>query len=330
MHFFVTGATGFLGGYVAAELLALGHSVTALVPTRDLARRVAHDGARPHVGSVTDAASMVRGMRGADGVFHVAGHRIGFADRKTAESINVDGTRNVLEVAARAGVAKIVYTSTLAVFSDTGGAVVDETYRFTGKHLTDYDRIKARVLDEVVRPMIEEGHPIVPVFAGAVYGPGDTSRMASVLSRYLRGRARFVAAEAAYCWARVEDSARAHVLAMDWGGPGESYIIGGEPHTVHDVLTRAGALVGRPHPPPPIPGWATVVPAAVARGVSKVIPRVRLFADRLRLAGGVTYLGSDARARRELRWNPRTLDDGLPEAVEWLLRDMLEPVARGQ
>jgi nucleoside-diphosphate-sugar epimerase len=327
MHFFVTGATGFVGGHVAADLLALGHSVTALVPTRDLARRIALDGVRPHIGSVTDPGSMLRGMRGVDGVFHVAGHRIGFADRKTAESINVDGTRNVLEVAARAGVARTVYTSTLAIFSDTGGTLVDESHRFTGRHLTEYDRIKARAYDEVVRPMIEQGHPVIPVLAGAVYGPGDTSRMASVLSRYLRGRARFVSAEAAYCWARVEDSARAHVLAMDWGEPGRAYIIGGDPHTVRHVLSRAGALVGRLRPPIAIPGRVTAIPAAVAGGASRVIPRLRPLADRLRVAAGITYLGDDSRARRELRWSPRSLDDGLPDAVEWLLRGLLEPVA---
>lgn len=323
MHYFVTGATGFLGGHVAAELLALGHTVTALVPNHDLARRIAVDGAIPHVGSVTDQASMRKGMVGADGVFHVAGHRIGFRDRRTAEAVNVEGTRNVLDLATRLGVGKVVYTSTLSVYSNTRGEIVDESYSFEGRHITAYDRIKARALSEVVQPLIDAGHPIVTVLPGAIYGPGDTSRMTAILGRFLRGRVRVVGAATAFCWAHVADSARAHILAMDWGETGRSYIIGGEPHTVHHVLTRAGEITGR-RPPLPVPPWSAALPAIVVGGLSTVVPGLRPAADRLRLARGVTYLGSDARARRDLRWDPRTLDEGLAEAVEWLLRTMVE------
>lgn len=327
MHYFVTGATGFLGGHLTAELLTSGHLVTALVPSRDLAREIgAYLGVNPHLGSVSDKASMRRGMVGVDGVFHVAGHQIGFADRKTAESVNVDGTRNVMELAVGLGIPKIVYTSTLSVFSDTRGKVVDESHRFSGRHLTEYDRIKARARDEVVQPMISDGAPIVVLMPGALYGPRDASRMATILNRYLRGKVLMAPAGTAYCWAHVEDSAYAHLLAMEHGEPGETYIIGGEPHTVRDVLARAGALVGRPHPPAPMPSWAAMAPAVAARAVSTVVPHLRSFADRLRVAAGVTYLGDDSKARRHLGWRPRGMDDGLLDAIEWLLRDMLEPV----
>ena len=98
MHYFVTGATGFVGGYVASQLLAAGHDVTALVRTRDDARDIAAYGVRPHIGSVTDKEGMRTGVRGADGVFHIAGHRLAFSDRKTMEAVNVLGSRNVFEL----------------------------------------------------------------------------------------------------------------------------------------------------------------------------------------------------------------------------------------
>lgn len=324
MHYFVTGATGFLGGYVTAQLLEGGHLVTALVGDREEARDIAEYGVRPHVATLTDKESLRRALRGVDGVFHMAGHRLAFDRRKTAEAVNVTGTRNILELVREHAIRKVIVTSSLAVHSDTGGAIVDETYRFSGKHLTMYDAIKAAVHYEVALPMMEKGLPAVLLLPGAMYGPRDTSLMADVLTRYLVGRARFVAARTAYCWARVEDVARAHLQAMEFGRPGESYIVGGEPHTVREVLAAAGRLVGRRLPPVPIPSWAVWPAAGTMRAVATVAPSLRPTADRLRVATGVTYLGSDAKAREELGFAPRSLAEGLPGAVEWLLRDRFE------
>lgn len=325
VRYFVTGVTGFLGGYVVADLLGAGHEVTALVSSRELATEVAAHGVNPHLGSVLDISSLRRGMATADGVIHTAGHRLRPGNRAMVESMVIDGTRNVLTAARGSGVPRVVCTSTLGIFSDTGGALVDESYRYTDKHLTEHDRIRAASYYEDILPLMKAGAPVMVVLTGAVYGPGDTSRMASVLSRFLRGRARVVPRSTAYCWAHVEDTARAHTLAMAWGEPGDTYIAGGEPHTVRDVLTRAATIVGRSRPPMAFPDWLATAPAAVIGGVSTVVPPLRPFAERLRLARGVTYLGSDAKARRQLGWDPRSLDDGLPEAIESLLRRLLEP-----
>ncbi len=324
MHYFVTGATGFLGGYVTAELLEGGHAVTALVADRDEARDIAEFGVRPHVGTLIDKEALRRGMRGVEGVFHLAGHRILYTRYKTAEAVNLTGTRNVLELVREHGIPRVVITSTIAVFSDTKGKVVDETYRHTGEHLTAYDRVKAGVHYDVALPMMEKGLPAILVLPGVVYGPRDTSLMADMLTRYLLGRARFVSASAAYCWGHVEDVARAHLQAMQFGKPGESYVIGGDPHTVRDVLTRAGKVVGRRMPPIPLPPWFVWPAAGMMRGLAAVAPPLRPVADRLRVATGVTYLASDAKARSELGFAPRSLEEGLPGAIEWLLRDRFQ------
>jgi nucleoside-diphosphate-sugar epimerase len=324
VHYFVTGATGFLGGYVTAQLLEGGHAVTALVTDRDEARDIAEYGVRPHVGSLLDKESLRRGMRQVDGVFHLAGHRVAYGDRKTAEAVNVTGTRHVLESVREHGVHRAVVTSTISVYSDTRGKSVDEGYRYTGTHLTDYDRIRAAAHYEVALPMIQKGLPAILLLPGAVYGPRDTSLMARVLTRYLLGRGRFVAAGTAYCWAHVEDVARAHLLAMQFGKPGEAYIVGGDPHRVREVLATAGRMVGRRLPPIPVPPWMVWPAATIARGAATLIPALLPAADRLRVATGVTYLASDAKARAELGFAPRTLEEGLPDAIEWLLRDRFD------
>ena len=326
MHYFVTGATGFLGSHVTARLLDGGHQVTALVRTGAEAREIAAYGVRPHVGSVVDKETLRRGMRGVDGVFHVAGSRVGFPDRKTAEAVNVDGTRHVFELVRELAIPKVVHTSTLSVLSDTHGEVVDETYHFTGKHVTDYDRVRARAHYEVALPMMQHGVPGVVLLPGAMYGPHDASVMAGMLGKYLLGKVHVVSAGAAYCWAHVADVAQAHVLAMEFGRPGEQYIVGGEPHTVRDVLSQAGGLVGRNRPPIPVPPSLVRPAAAVVRAAATIVPLWRLVADRLRVAAGVTYLGTDAKARSELGFDPRPLSEGMPDAIQWLLRDMFETV----
>jgi nucleoside-diphosphate-sugar epimerase len=143
MRYFVTGGTGFIGGCLVRQLAALGHEVVALVRSPASAGELARAGARLHPGDITEPGTLPGGMRGADGVFHVAGwYKLGSPDAAAAQRINVEGTRNVLGTMRDLCVPRGVFTSTLAVFSDTRGKRVDETYCYAGKHLTLYDRTK--------------------------------------------------------------------------------------------------------------------------------------------------------------------------------------------
>jgi dihydroflavonol-4-reductase len=141
MRYAMTGATGFVGGELSRQLRAAGHEVVALV--RDPAR--ATDlGVSLVRGDLDDSGALDELCTGVDGLFHVAGwYKLGTRDPDQGRRVNVDGTRNVLDAARRAGVPRVVYTCTLAVNSDTHGRVVDETYHFTGRHLSVYDETKA-------------------------------------------------------------------------------------------------------------------------------------------------------------------------------------------
>jgi nucleoside-diphosphate-sugar epimerase len=95
---------------------------------------------------------------------------------------------------------------------------------------------------------------------------------------------------------------------------------------VRSVLAAAGELAGRAYPPLPLPRWAVHPPAKALGGLATVLRSLRPTVERLRVAAGVTYLGNDAKARAELGFDPRTLEEGLPETVEWILRDSFESV----
>ena len=324
VHYFVTGATGFVGSYVTSQLLAAGHDVTALVRTREDGLDIAEYGVRPHIGSVTNKEGLRPGIRGVDGVIHSAGHRVTFSKRKTMHAVNVVGSRNVFELVRELSIPKCVFTSTLNAFSDTKGIAVDESHRFTGKHLTEYDRVRAEVHFDLALPMMNKGVPIVALLPGMVYGPRDTSPMAHLISRAMLNRVLAVSATTAYSWAHVMDVAHAHLLAMQFGRPGESYIVGGPGHTVREALKIAGKSAGRKRDPIPIPSWLARGAGTVVRELSYVVPRWRRTADRLRIAAGVTYLGDDSKARQELGFAPRSLAEGLPDAARASLGEMIE------
>ncbi|MEO8683066.1 MAG: NAD-dependent epimerase/dehydratase family protein, partial [Vicinamibacterales bacterium] len=148
-RYVVTGATGFVGGEIVKQLIGRGHQVAALVRSPEKAGMLKALSVELHQGDITDRESLRAPMLGADGVFHVAAwYKVGVVEPQ-AEHINVEGTRNVLETMREMGVTRGVYTSSVAVFSDTHGAVADESYRYEGPHLSEYDRTKWKAHYEV-------------------------------------------------------------------------------------------------------------------------------------------------------------------------------------
>ncbi len=315
MRVFVTGATGFIGGSVVRQLLARGDEVVALVRDPGRARHLTDAGVAVVRGDVTDRASLVEPMTGADAIVHLAAwYHLGVNAPAQAWASNVDGTANVLDVMADRGIPRGVVTSTLAVNSDTHGRMVDEDYHFAGRHLSLYDATKAEA-HRVARTRIAEGLPLTIVMPGLVYGPGDPSPLGQTLRSWLRGRLPAVPSGTEYCWAHVEDIAAGHLLALDRGRPGESYIIAGERATLVEAMRLAARVAGR-LAPLTVPARAMRSLAPVAGLAGRVLPLPSTYtAEGLRIAAGPTYLGSNEKARRELGYVPRPLAAGWSQTV---------------
>jgi nucleoside-diphosphate-sugar epimerase len=328
MRYALTGGTGFIGGVLARHLVEAGHSVHALVRDAGRADELRRLGVRLFAGDVTAPETLPPLMAGVDGLFHVAAwYKIGARDREAASRVNVEGTRHVLEAMRAAGVAKGVYTSTIAVHSDTRGRTVDETYRHEGPLANEYERTKWLAHYEVALPMAAAGLPLVIVQPGVVYGPGDTSSVRAAVLDFLDGRLPVLPAGTAMSWAHVEDVARGHVLAMERGRPGESYILAGEALSFVEVFRRAERFTGvrgpRVHPPPAM----TRASAALMGLVEKVVPLPPMFTgEGLRLMAGTTYLASSAKAERELGYVSRPFDEGWRETLAHELRLLGRPV----
>lgn len=321
MTYLVTGATGFIGGRLARRLLAAGHRVRVLARRPEAAASLEAAGARVFAGDVTERDPVARAMKGVDGVFHVAGWYAIGRRNPAGERTNVEGTRVVLETARDLAVSKVVYTSTIAVYGDTRGRLVDEGYFYDGRArgwASAYDRSKWKAHYQVARPLAEAGLPLVTVLPGLVYGPGDPSAIGNLLRDLLRGRPLPVPAGTTYCWSHVDDVAEAHHLAMERGSAREDYIVSGEPATLVEVLRRARRWAGSRAPIVPLPGAALRAMSLLARPFDAWLPPT-YTSEGLRVAT-VSYTASNRKARTRLGYAPRSLEQGLPPTLA-ALRD---------
>jgi dihydroflavonol-4-reductase len=319
MRYALTGGTGFVGSHLARRLRDAGHDVVAVVRDPQKADALTALGVQVVAGDVTSRSSLVTAFRGADGVFHVAGwYHLGSDHPEQAWAVNVQGTRNALDAAREVEAPRVVYTSTVAVNSDTHGEVRDETYRFTGPHLSVYDHTKAEA-HKIAERYAAGGLDVVIVMPGGIYGPGDTSQIGGLIRQTARGHRVPAPAGLRLCMAHVDDIATGHVLAMERGRAGESYMLAGPQTSLVEVLQITAEIAGGKGPIV-LPDRVVAGSARVMGAVERMLPVPGTYRAESLRASRVSYLGSPAKAMAELGWFARDLPTGLAETVEFDLR----------
>ena len=313
MKYLVTGATGFLGGEIVRQLVRAGHEVRAVVRDLQKAKWMEELGVKLYKGDVTEKESMREAMTGVDGIYHVAAwYKVVERTKGEAFAVNVQGTTNVLELMQDLKIPKGVYTSTCAVFSNTRGKTVNETYHFSGKYATRYEDTKGAA-HAIAKKFIAQGLPLVIAQPGMIYGPNDTSSVRVSLIEFLKGNLPGLPARSVMCWAHVEDTARAHIAMMETGRAGEAYIIAGEKSTTADMFRVAGEVSGVKMPKL-IPDGVFRFLAFFARPFDKWLPDTFTSQGMIAISG-LSYLADDGKARRELGFNPRPIREGWVETV---------------
>jgi dihydroflavonol-4-reductase len=302
---FATGTTGFLGSVVADQLRARGDTVVALVRDPAKAELLTKAGRDVVVGDLADPDALRRGCEGCDAVIHAGAiYEVGIGAPRRVDmyEANVNGTEHVLSAALAARVPKVVYVSSIVFFGDTKGAVVDETYRrkdadgFTSY----YDETKT-LAHRMAEGFGERGLPVTIAQPGQIYGPGDHSGIGAMFRRAAAGKLPvLVFGDLGLNLSYVADVADGIVRLLDRGRPGQAYVLGGEVTRVRDAIRIAAALNGKPAP-------RFEVPARVLRLAARLRPDV---AEVVRSAAGVTFWATDAKARAELGYAPRSLREG--------------------
>jgi nucleoside-diphosphate-sugar epimerase len=318
---FLTGGTGFIGGEVARQLRARGDQVACLVRTPEKATKLTELGCELVGGDLGDAAALRQGMDGCDAVVHAAAmYQVGIPAKQhpTMYEANVRGTERTMQAALEAKVARIVYVSTVGVFGNTGGEVVDESYEHPGREFTSYYEETKLEAHRIVKRMIaEDGLPAIVVQPGGVYGPGDTSQIADLLEEFFAGRLFLLPfPELGICLSHVGDIAAGILLALDKGKLGETYVISGPVTTMREAIQTVADLSGRKAPKRAMPTPLIKAMTPIGPLVGKLMGQPPNLRELISSADGVTFWAGYEKASRELGYAPRGMEEGMRQTLE--------------
>lgn len=323
MRIFVTGGNGFIGSHLVKKLLERGDTVICLVRSPEKAGELAQMGAQLVKGDITDCASLIEPLRGAEAVVHLAAvYELGPQHVRHMRAINVEGARNVLETAAELGVPKIIHVSTVAVFGNTHGLIVDESYRCNKDDMvSEYERTKWEAHYEVAVPLQLKGAPIIITQPGSVTGAGDTSPNMGQLEVYLNRLPIAMGAKSGYTVAHVDDIADGHILALERGKNGQAYILAGEAITWKKAMDLWQTLTGIPAPKVWLPGWVARVSAGalgLAEGMG--VHGLPYAAEGIAMLQDYTFWATADKAKRELGWQSRPVRETFREVLEYEMK----------
>jgi nucleoside-diphosphate-sugar epimerase len=312
---FVTGGTGFIGGEVVRQLRERGDDVVCLVRNPAKAAPLDELGCELASGDLGDERAIRRGMEGCDAVIHAAAvYEVGIPEsqRPAMREANVGGTERVLGAALEFEIPKVVYVSTVGVFGNTHGRIVDESYEHPAQDFTSaYEETKWEA-HQVAKRLIGEGLPCVIVQPGGVYGPGDTSSVGQLLDQFLSGKMPLMPfPELGICLTHVADIAGGILLALDKGRPGETYVISGPATTMKEAIGVVAEVTGRKPPRGAIPTPLMKAMIPIGPLVGKVMRQPPNLRELIASADGVTFWASYDKAKRELGYEPRGLEEGL-------------------
>lgn len=324
MKVFVTGGTGFIGGEVVRQLRERGDEVACLVRNPEKGAALRELGCELVAGDLADERAIRKGMEGCDAVIHAAAvYEVGIpaSQRPAMREANVGGTERVLSAALEAKIPKIVYVSTVGVFGNTHGRIVDESYEHPADSFTSaYEQTKWEA-HQAAKRLIGEGLPCTIVQPGGVYGPGDTSSVGHLLNQFLGGKMPLMPfPELGICLSHVEDIAAGILLALDRGRTGEAYVISGPATTMKEAIGVVAEMTDRKPPRGAIPTPLMKAMIPIGPLVGKAMGQPPNLRELISSADGVTFWASYDKAKAELGYEPRGLEQGL--------RDML--VAEGR
>lgn len=315
MRVMVTGATGFLGRHLTRALVEAGHQVTVVRRSGSRTDHLEALGVRQVIADLAEPDALRGCMEGMELVFHVAGDLSWWRGHRARQwAVNVEGTRRVVVEALRAGVRRLVYTSSVAAvgFPDSG-TVADETFPFNGYQLGIQYAISKWEGEQRVQEGVRRGLDAVIVNPATVLGD-DAPRPGSLVERVLSGHLpAWTDGGTTFC--HIDDVVAGHLAAAERGRTGERYILGGRHATYRQLIEALAQAAGVPAPRRRVPVWAVRVGAWALERAARLGGREPpLTRDHARLAGRELYYSSE-KACRELGYAVCSLERMVEDAV---------------
>jgi dihydroflavonol-4-reductase len=317
----VTGASGFIGSAVVRHLVKAGHQVRALVRSTSSRINLAGLPAEIVEGDLRDVESLIRAMAGIRYVFHVAAdYRLWARNPQDIVRTNVEGTRNLMNAALRAGVERTVYTSSVATLkARPDGKASDETFRLEAQSAVGAYKYSKVVAERLVETMVaEQKLAAIIVNPSTPIGPGDVRPTPTGRVIVEAAAARMPAyVDTGLNLVHVDDVAAGHLAALQSGRIGERYILGGQDVLLGDMLREIARQVERAPPRLRLPRRLIFPIAYGAEAIARFTGREPFVTTTgLRLAKDRMFFTS-AKAERELGYRARPYSEAIAEAIAW-------------
>ncbi|MDE2581099.1 MAG: NAD-dependent epimerase/dehydratase family protein, partial [Rhodospirillales bacterium] len=274
-------------------------------------------------GDLRDADAVRRAMTGARFLFHVAAdYRLWARDPSELTQTNVAGTQLLMQEAMRAGVERVVYTSSVATLAARAdGVSADETMPLDEHQAIGVYKRSKVAAERAVEELIAQGLPAVIVNPSTPIGPRDVKPTPTgrIIVEAASGRMpAFV--DTGLNMVHVDDVAEGHFAAFERGKIGERYVLGGQNASLAEILATVAEAVGRRPPRVRIPRQALMPFAHVTEAVARVTGREPMLTlDGLRMSKNKMFFSS-AKAERDLGYRARPYREGITDAIEWFRR----------
>ncbi|HTX62901.1 MAG TPA: hopanoid-associated sugar epimerase [Acidimicrobiales bacterium] len=323
----VTGAAGFIGSAITRRLLERGASVVAVAEPAGDRRNLHGLDVEVQPADVRDRESLGRALSGCRFVFHAAA-LYGFWAKDPAlfYAVNVEGTRNVLDAASAGGVERLVYTSTvgtLGLDGPVGGSPATEESFADLSHLFGHYKRSKYVAEHEVLRAAAQGAPVTMVLPTFPLGPRDRrpTPTGKVVVDFLNGRFPGYV-DTAMNVAHVDDLATGHLLALERGRVGRSYIVGGQNLSMRELLSTLAEVTGLPPVTVRFPRILALVAGFTSETVQGRIlgrsPSVPLEAARM---SATSMIFDDSRAREELGYVSRPARAAVEDSARWFVEN---------
>ena len=319
MSTLVTGAAGFLGSHVTRQLVARGEEVRVLIRASSSNRAISDLPLEYVTGDLRDPASLERAMKGVRRVFHVAAdYRLWAKRSQEIYDSNVGGTKNLLAAAKAAGVAQLIYTSTVATIAVDRLELPNE---FTDSKLEEmighYKRSKWMAEQEALKAA-KEGLPVVVAMPTTPVGPWDwkPTPTGKIILDFLNGKMPGYV-ETGLNFVGVEECAAGHLLVAERGKVGERYLLGAENLTLKEMLDTLAKITGLAAPGMKIPHGVALGVAYVESTLSRLVGREpQIPVEGVKIAQHRMFVDC-SRAQKELGFQPGSVAAALERAVRW-------------
>jgi dihydroflavonol-4-reductase len=321
MKVLVTGATGFVGSHVARQLAEAGADLRLLVRKSSRLDNIASLPGDRVVADLRDPASLKKCCCGCEVVLHVAAdYRLWTPDPEEMYRANVDGTRVLIETALRAGVRRVVYTSSVATMGfRCDGALVNEDSPVSLNDMIGHYKRSKFLAERVALEAGASGENVIVVNPTTPVGEQDIkpTPTGQIILDFLR-RKMPAYIDTGLNLVDVRECARGHVAAIEKGRAGERYILGGENLTLKQILDKLAAITGTPAPSVRLPYAVAFMAGAADTFFTGVVRRrePRVVLDAVRMGRKKMFISS-AKAERELGWKIVPVNDALDRAVNW-------------